>query len=112
MHEREKHKHSIILKGLTATTCEGATNEPRGMSAKLLGSEADIQYWILSVWIPPSTCDKQCNDLLTKDKTLMDITEFSHIFIHRDLMHRQCQDLFQIRTAACNVNSQSTSRQR
>ena len=37
VHEREKRKHSIILKGLTANTCQEASNEARTISVRLLG---------------------------------------------------------------------------
>lgn len=109
--EREKRKHSIILKGLTATTVEEATAESKRISTRLLGYELtfvdmrciDINKHIFRAKVVD---DNSRRDILTKAKMLKDIPELSSIYIHRDLTYYQRQVLFERRAAARNANNQ------
>ena len=82
---KERNANTIILKGLTANTCEEASNEARTFSARLLGSEivftdmkcVNAERHIFRAKILD---DKHRGDL-SKAKTLKDITECSNLFI-------------------------------
>ena len=116
MDERQKRKHSQIMKGWKTTTTAQASEFFKQLTQKLIGSEIlpdTIQL------IPNTTNNKMYrikitdddsrNQLLANAKNIRNLPDYDSVYISRDLTYKQRQDLYHKRQAKATSNTNQTN---
>ena len=92
LYERDKRKCSIIIRGVGGVSCD-EVREIFGRICTFLGVEnielLDLTQAAPSVWRGKVTNVSKRVELLSKAKNLKSSSEFSRIYIQRDLTYRQ-----------------------
>ena len=103
MRERDKRRHSIIVKGLRATSPTDLTNQFRQIAEEHMGTTVDLTDITLIPGHPTIYRAKIVDDTLRKlvlDKAKqLKGTEHDSVFISRDLTYAQRTELYQRRQA-------------
>ena len=114
MHERDKRRDSVIIRGLKATTPRGLVTEFADVTQRVMGTKVELSDVVI---IPGHGGICRAKILNPSEKKLVldqakDLrnTEYKHVYIRRDLTYAQRGELKRRREAEAARNSEGESR--
>ena len=95
--EREKRRHSIVIRGLSSTTPAGIVSEFKDMTSTMMGSEITLTEVVKipnnpGLWRAKILNPEDRKLVLDRAKRLKG-SQFDHVFVRRDLTYAQRMEL-------------------